>query len=203
MNIRRLRRPDACMALFMLLSGWPLQAREAQPAGQERGLAQDLSALRAALIGGESATAALDGWCATHRAVPPGSVRAVKLAVETVRGDAALRARLQLRPGETIVRRTVALDCAGKALSRADLWYVPQRLPAPMQATLAQSDTPFGRAIRTLNFRRQILETSPIAQPPIVFTQTALLRLPGDRPLALTKEAYTGELLRPAGRRPQ
>jgi chorismate-pyruvate lyase len=56
-----------------------------------------------------------------------------------------------------IRHRRVRLELGGAAYSDADLWYVPERLPADIRATLADGVTPFGRAVLMLGPVRKTL----------------------------------------------
>ncbi len=44
--------------------------------------------------------------------------------------------------------------CGGHVLSEADNWYVPARLTPQMNRALDTSDTPFGAAVKALDFHR-------------------------------------------------
>ncbi len=54
-------------------------------------------------------------------------------------------------PRERVVYRRVELACGERVLCEAENWYVPSRLTAEIREILANSDTPFGRAVTELN----------------------------------------------------
>jgi hypothetical protein len=57
------------------------------------------------------------------------------------------------------------LFCGDKLLSEADNWYVPGRLTPEMNRLLDQTDTPFGRAVKDLDFQRQTLKATALWRP--------------------------------------
>lgn len=80
-------------------------------------------------------------------------------------------------------------------LSVAWNWYVPARLTPAMNETLRATDTPFGKVVAPLRFRREALssvagaaENCPAGT---VSTHRARLMLPDGRPLAYLIECYT------------
>ena len=75
------------------------------------------------------------------------------------------RRLLGVPPGEPVRYRHVRLVCGDKLLSEADNWYVPARLTPEMNRLLDETDTPFGRVIRDLNFRRETLSARVLWQP--------------------------------------
>lgn len=105
--------------------------------------------------------------------------------------------------------RHVRLSCGAPpagpvVLSEAHNWYLPSRLTAEMNATLAGSDTPFGKVAAPLHFARERLDSrrgrAPACPARTVLSHRALLRLPDGRPLALVVECYTAANLRaPSG----
>ena len=63
-------------------------------------------------------------------------------------------------------------------------------------AELAATDTPFGRVVAPLGFRRERLASRRgpsnfCTDPATVLSQVALLRLPDGRPISLVAECYT------------
>jgi chorismate-pyruvate lyase len=176
-----------------------------------------LQTLNADLLGHDSATAVLQGWCDTHG--PGGGVRIAALRVhgqDQPPTDEA-RAALGLQPGQAVRYRRVRLTCGDRVLSQADNWYLPQRLTPEMNRILDSSDTPFGVVIRPLDFRRRTLgarllyqplppgwETAPRAAPPAdpipdeVLRHSAVLSTPEGAPISFVVETYTGEALRMA-----
>lgn len=140
-----------------------------------------LQTLNADLLSHDSATLTLERWCAAHGMAAPAKVTA-----EHVHGQARplpddLRAQLGIAAGEPVAYRRVALRCGGRTLSEAENWYVPSRLTAAMNRTLETTDTPFGKVVRPLHFRRRTLSAELLWSPlPPGWEQAA--ELPADRP---------------------
>ena len=102
-------------------------------------------------------------------------------------------------------------------LSEADNWYVPARLTPDMNHMLETTDTPFGKAVAALHFRRHTLSadllwrplpkgwemgvappadsTGPLFAPEYVLEHRAVLMLPDGEPFSEVVETYTGEVL--------
>lgn len=51
--------------------------------------------------------------------------------------------------------RRVQLFCGDKLLSEADNWYAPSRLMPEMNRQLNETDAPFGRVIKDLDFHQE------------------------------------------------
>jgi len=148
----------------------------------------------AALAANDSATAALEQWCATRGIASPARISAS--VVDGGPGDpAGARTLLGVGAGERLGFRHVRLDCGGMVLSEAYNWYVPARLTAEMNATLATTRTPFGKVAAPLEFRRERLASARGAKlgcpAGSVVSHQAMLRLPDGRGLALLVECYT------------
>ncbi len=143
-----------------------------------------LQTLNANLLSHDSATLTLERWCSAHGMASPAQVTA-----ERVHGPARalpddLRAQLGIAAGEPVAYRRVALRCGGRTLSEAENWYVPSRLTVAMNHTLETTDTPFGKVVRPLHFRRRTLSAELLWSPlPPGWEQAA--QLPADRPGAL------------------
>ncbi len=101
-------------------------------------------------------------------------------------------------------------------LSEADNWYVPGRLTPEMNHVLETTDTPFGKAVAALHFRRHTLSAQllfhPLPQgwemgaapaeaegaleiPAHVLEHRAVLSTPDGEPFSEVVETYTGEVL--------
>lgn len=124
-----------------------------------------LQTLNADLLSHDSATLTLERWCAAHGMASPARVTA-----EHVHGPARplpddLRAQLGIAADEPVAYRRVALRCGGRTLSEAENWYVPSRLTAAMNHTLETTDTPFGKVVRPLHFRRRTLSAELLWSP--------------------------------------
>jgi len=178
-----------------------------------------LQTLNADLLSHDSATLTLDGWCARRHLAPDGS----KILAERVQGEDkpatdAVRAALQVGPEEPVRYRRVRLRCGGLILSEADNWYVPARLTPEMNHVLDTGDTPFGRVVQPLHFRRQTMSAtllwSPLPDgwdigasairarpggrltiPSSVIEHRAVLRLPDGTPFSQVVETYSGNVL--------
>jgi hypothetical protein len=174
-----------------------------------------LQTLNAQLLSHDSATAVLQDWCDAH-----GPRDGARIAAQRVKGadpppTEAARAALKLAPGQAVRYRRVRLTCAGKTLSEADNWYLPDRLTPDMSRTLDTTDTPFGVVARPLDFRRRTL-SARLLSPPLppgwevsgarvapplgplpaqVLQHAALLSTPAGEPIAFVVETYTGEAL--------
>jgi hypothetical protein len=102
-------------------------------------------------------------------------------------------------------------------LSEADNWYVPARLTPEMNHVLETTDTPFGKAVATLHFRRHTLsadllwrplpkgwemgaasaprEAGALTIPERVLEHRAVLSTPDGEPFSEVVETYTNEVL--------
>lgn len=151
----------------------------------------------------DSATLALERWCAAHRMAEPARV-----IVQQDRGiqrpaTGAERAQLGVSASEPVRYRRVRLVCGSHVLSEAENWYVPGRLEPAMNAALDGSDEPFGKVIRPLAPGRRTLATrwawkataASSACNDTAFRHEALVLDGGGRPLALVVENYRLELV--------
>jgi hypothetical protein len=162
-------------------------------------------------------TLTLERWCGGHHLAPEA-----KVVAERVQGmDKPLpddaRKQLEISPDEPVRYRRVQLACGGHVLSEADNWYVPSRLTEAMNRELDSSDTPFGKVVQPLHFRRQTLSAdllwSPLPQgwetgAPVPPSTVATLPIPhhvlqhravlydqASRPFSLVVESYTSGVL--------
>ncbi len=76
-----------------------------------------------------------------------------------------MRAALDVKPDEPLGYRRVRLKCGDRVLSEADNWYVPARLTPEMNRVLETTDTPFGKAVAALHFRRHTLSAELLWRP--------------------------------------
>ena len=176
-----------------------------------------LETLNAELLSHASATSTLEVWCATYSlAVPPRIVAERVLNVDKAPTDEQRR-ELCVTRTDTVRYRRVKLRCGTLVLSEADNWYVPGRLTPEMNKLLDTSDTPFGRVVKSLDFRRHTLsarvvspllppgwETMPPARmadmgkpclPARLLEHRALLTLPDGTPFSEVVETYTNSVL--------
>lgn len=177
----------------------------ARPAATEQPVAE-ISALRDEIGMAASATQVLDRWCTSHHMAPAGAVIAEKIANKPVRASAQLRRALQIKASDRVQLRHVRLRCSGHILSVARLWYIPSRLPASMEASLQQTDTPFGKVVAPLHLDRKSAGSSSAwlpngggstakIPPHILFSQRALMSRADGLPIAYVVEDYQRGLL--------
>jgi chorismate-pyruvate lyase len=160
--------------------------------------------LNARLLSHDSATAVLESWCGERGLAQPARVTARLVRRADVPATPALRRALKARPGERVRYRRVQLVCGAHVLSNADNWYLPGRLTAEMNRLLDETDTPFGKAVKSLGFRRRTLSAQVLLRPgdPVeagsaVLRHRAVLLTPDGAPISKLVETYTGETLKP------
>ena len=148
-----------------------------------------------AVLAQDSATHALEQWCEARHIASPPVIQATKLPVTRTDPPAYVRRRLKLSSGDTVALRHVQLSCGGTTLSVAWNWYVPARLTPAMNAALQATDTPFGKVVAPLDFRREPLPTKAgsagTCPRDTISTHRARLMRPDGRPLAFVIECYT------------
>jgi chorismate-pyruvate lyase len=176
-----------------------------------------LESLNADLLSHDSATLTLERWCADHRLADPVRIVAERVRDADKPAAADARVALDVKPDEPLGYRRVKLKCGEHVLSEADNWYVPARLTPEMNRVLETTDTPFGKAVAALRFRRHTLSaellwsplpkgwemgaTTPasgagaLAVPEHVLEHRAVLSLPDGEPFSEVVETYTGEVL--------
>lgn len=163
-----------------------------------------LDEFEAVLARHDSATLALEEWCAVHAIADTGEIRARQVPAPNAGQPAELGQRLNLAPGETVAMRHVELACGPIVLSVAWNWYVPARLAPAMNQALERTDAPFGKVVAPLRFRRVALaniagrgENCPVGT---ISTHRAMLVQPDGRPFAYLVECYTAANLLPSAR---
>ncbi|WP_424682232.1 hypothetical protein [Frateuria sp. YIM B11624] len=124
-----------------------------------------LQTLNADLLSHDSATLTLERWCSAHRMASPATVFARRVHGEDKPLPPDLRAQLAIGAHEPVRYRRVQLACGDHVLSEADNWYLPGRLTAAMNRELDSSDTPFGKVVRSLHFRRKTLAATLLWSP--------------------------------------
>lgn len=122
---------------------------------------------------------------------------------------------LAAKSGEPLVHRRVALRWGDEVLSRADNWYLPDRLTPQMNRDLANTDTPFGIIAAPLKFLRRNLAVEalfqplpedwerrnpaefaePLMIPAAVLRHAAVLTTPDGRAFSFVVETYTDRVL--------
>jgi hypothetical protein len=183
-----------------------------------------IETFNAELLSHDSATMTLERWCAAHRLATPARIVAARVAGVDEPASPEQRAALQVSASEPIRYRRVRLLCGAVVLSEADNWYVPGRLEPEMNRLLDTTNTPFGKAVQELHFRRHTLSAellwSPLPDawevsesradakgsrtdgkvavldlPPQILRHRALLSLPDGTPFSEVVETYTASVL--------
>lgn len=194
------------VASLAVLPVSPVLAVAEAPAISERlGDPQALvAALRARILASDSATLALEGWCAEHKLAADPHLVAQRLPGPDKPLTTAQRARLAIGPEEPVRYRRVRLVCGDRVMSEADNWYVPARLTPAMNATLEGTHTPFGRVVRPLAPVRRTVEVrapgpdAGSADP--LFEVDAVLSTGAGQPFCEVVETYLGTALPSANR---
>jgi hypothetical protein len=128
------------------------------------------------------------------------------------------RQRLQVSGDAEVKYRRVQLQCGSHTLSEADNWYVPSRLSPDMNRLLETTDTPFGKAVESLEPYRQTFSvtllwtplpagwerlaslpttTAPgtLTMPPAMFEHRAVLYDREHKPFSEVRETYQRDIL--------
>jgi hypothetical protein len=176
-----------------------------------------IESLNAELLAHDSATLTLERWCADHHLSDPALIVAERVRDAVKPASAEVREALDVKPDEPLGYRRVRLKCGDRVLSEADNWYVPARLKPEMNHVLETTDTPFGKAVAALHFRRHTLSADllwrplpegwetgaaaardgkgALAIPDHVLEHRAVLSTPDGAPFSEVVETYTGEVL--------
>ncbi|HWY83939.1 MAG TPA: hypothetical protein VNY10_18790 [Roseiarcus sp.] len=209
------------MALILLLTTAIASAAEPAPwpdslVGRLEALAL-IESLNADLLAHDSATLTIERWCADHRLADPARIVAERVSGADKPASAEVREALDVKPDEPLGYRRVRLKCGDHVLSDADNWYVPARLTPEMNHVLETTDTPFGKAVAALHFRRHTLsadllwrplpkgwemgaaaasqEAGALAIPNHVLEHRAVLSTLDGEPFSEVVETYTAEVL--------
>lgn len=155
-----------------------------------------VDALNVELGANDSATAVLQKAC-DRRTGGGTPIRARRIRVpESPSLEQAARAELKAARDQWVRHRRVELTCGGVVFSRADNWYMPQRLTADMNRAL-EGDTPFGVVVRPLEFRRRTIAVRRFESDLGVLQHRAVLATPDGRPFSYLVETYTPEAVAP------
>jgi hypothetical protein len=176
-----------------------------------------IESLNADLLAHDSATLTIERWCGDHRLADPPRIVAERVRDADKPASAQVRAALDVKLDEPLGYRRVRLKCGDHVLSEADNWYVPARLTPEMNHTLETTDTPFGKAVAALHFRRHTLsadllwrplpkgwetgaesaleKAGALTIPDHVLEHRAVLSTPDGEPFSEVVETYTAELL--------
>src|ERR1700744_4205353 len=124
-----------------------------------------IETLNAELLSNPSATLTLERWCGAHHLAAEAKVSAHLVRGENRPITPEDHQRFAIADDEPVRYRRVQLFCGDKLLSEADNWYGPSRLTPEMNRLLDETDTPFGRAVKDLEFQRQTLKVTPLWRP--------------------------------------
>lgn len=177
-----------------------------------------IQTLNAEILGSRSATLSLEKWCRDHRlAAEPKILAHVVTGVDKAPTDEQRR-RLQVTDDTDVKYRRVQLRCGTRVLSEAENWYVHSRLTSEMNRLLETTETPFGKAVESLEPYRLTFAvtllwsplpdgwaresaTRPAAPgrtlviPDAMFEHRAVLYTREHRPLAEVNEVYQRQIL--------
>lgn len=174
-----------------------------------------LETLNSELLSNNSATLTLEHWCDVHHLASPPRIEALRVPDVDKPVSPEQRQELHVTPTEPVRYRRVQLTCGSIVLSEADNWYVPGRLTPEMNKLLDTTDTPFGRAVQTLHFKRRTLSSkllwhplpegwemnaasinaAVVPMPTTLLEHRAVLTLPDGTPFSEVVEFYTANVL--------
>jgi hypothetical protein len=165
-------------------------------------LQAQLQTLNADLLSHDSATVVLQALCDRRDPAAPRVLARRIDAPDDLAAANAARRRLGAAANEPIRLRRVELTCGETVLSRADNWYLPNRLTPEMNTALQSTQTPFGVVVAPLAFQRRTLGArllfdplppgweaqppgafeAPVRAPAEVLRHHAVLQTPDGRP---------------------
>ncbi|SEI61073.1 hypothetical protein [Frateuria terrea] len=175
-----------------------------------------LQTLNADLLSHPSATLTLERWCGAHRLATTPKVFARRDRKVSKPLPEDLRRALGIEAGTPVRYRRVQLACGDHVLSEADNWYLPAHLTGAMNQALDHGDTPFGKVVAPLRFRRHTLSarllwsplpegwemhglpaagSQPLVLPHQLLQHRALLEDAQGRPFSALVETYTEQVL--------
>lgn len=212
-------RPRSYLGVLVavLVAATSASAEVASPYVQRLRMLAQLQTLNADLLSRDSATAVLQALCDRREPEAP-RIRARRVeAPDSPQAAAAARRQLGAAANEAVRLRRVELMCGEAVLSRADNWYLPDRLTTEMNSALNTTETPFGVVVAPLRFQRRTLSSRLLFQPlppgweaqdPAAFEEPAIppanvlqhravLQTPDGRPFSLLVETYSDRVLVP------
>ena len=177
-----------------------------------------IQTLNADILGSRSATQTLENWCRDHRLAQEPRILARLMTDVNKTATPEQRQRLEVTARDEVKYRRVQLRCGDRVLSEADNWYVPGRLTAEMNRLLETSDTPFGKAVESLQPYRQTFAVTllwtplpkgweresaalpaatsgALAIPAALFEHRAILYTRDHRPFSEVAEIYQRQVL--------
>lgn len=151
---------------------------------------------RQTLASHDSATVALEHWCARRGIADPAHIEALAQDdADRFPATPAIRSALGIGADIVVRVRHVRLACGTTVLSDARNWYVPARLTPGMNRALDTTRTPFGKVVALLGLHRQSLPAggaSPATCPAgTIHHETAVLRRDDGIAYSLVSECYT------------
>jgi hypothetical protein len=155
----------------------------------------EVNDLDARLLGHDSATAVLGGWCRDHHLAADPTIRAERDALVKA-PDADTLKRLGAGDPILVRYRHVRLMCGTHVLSEADNWYRPDVLTPDMNRALDTTRTPFGVVVAALGFHRETLSVDVMPESSgAVLRHRAVLTTSAGVPFSVVVETYTREVL--------
>lgn len=177
-----------------------------------------MQTLNAEILGSKSATRSLESWCRDHQLAEDAKIRASLVAGVNKPPTEKQRQHLMVTAQDEVKYRRVQLRCGVHVLSEAENWYVPSRLTPEMNRLLETTETPFGKAVESLEPYRQTFfvmllwtplpdgwEREPgllptetddnLAIPDALFEHRALLYTREHKPFAEVFEVYQRHIL--------
>jgi hypothetical protein len=177
-----------------------------------------IQTLNAEILGSRSATLILEKWCRDHRLAEEPKILARVVTAINKAPTAEQRQRLEITGQDEVKYRRVQLRCGTRVLSEAENWYVSGRLTPDMNRLLETTDTPFGKAIESLEpYRRTFAvkllwaplpdgwergsgrlpsgSSRALAIPDAVFEHRAVLYTRDHRPFSEVSEVYQRQIL--------
>jgi len=154
-----------------------------------------LQGLNEQLLESRSATATLETWCRDHHLADPPRIVAKAVDGAAKRPTAEQLKRLAVTSAHDVMFRHVRLACGTHVLSEADNWYVPSRLTPQMNRLLDTTDTPFGKAVASLEPTRETIGSSVSSTPGALFEIHAVLHTHDHQPFSEVSEVYQRGLL--------
>lgn len=219
------RRLIGAAAILFTVGAGPVIAIEGQtapatwpdtPLARAEALAL-IESLNADLLSHDSATLTLERWCGAHALAAQPKIVAQRVHGPDKLLSSELRGQMGIDLQEPVKYRHVQLMCGTHVLSEADNWYVPARLTTAMNQQLDTTDTPFGKVVLPLHFRRLTLDAkllwSPLTDgwemhgiapmsagnllhvPAHILQHRAVLFTDSGQPFSLVVETYTDQVL--------
>ncbi|MDH2327090.1 hypothetical protein QCN27_09430 [Cereibacter sp. SYSU M97828] len=134
-----------------------------------------------------TASAALEAWCGAGL---PGH-----LSARVIEDRELPRGTDTPLDGAPLRYRRVELAWADTVVSRAENWYLPDRLPPGVASRLLTTGTPFGVLLEAYAPERRLMAASTVDGADHILEMHAALSLPGRGDVAVVRELYAPALL--------